>query len=118
MIPHWPAFRQPAQRVMMALWLLAGAVSGLAGTIIGIKTVVSPEMGWELLLPPAFAAAILGGIGHAGGAIVAGIALGVVCRKSRRLCGFTYKIRPVLLVLLAVLLVAPEGLFGTVAGAR
>jgi neutral amino acid transport system permease protein len=105
------------QRVMMALWLLAGAVSGLAGTIIGIKTVVSPEMGWELLLP-AFAAAILGGIGHAGGAIVAGIALGVVQEIATPFVGFTYKIALSFVVLLAVLLVRPKGLFGTVAGAR
>lgn len=105
------------QRVMMALWLLAGAVSGLAGTIIGIKTVVSPEMGWELLLP-AFAAAILGGIGHAGGAIVAGIALGIVQEIATPFVGFTYKIALSFVVLLAVLLVRPKGLFGTVAGAR
>ncbi|MCZ8260972.1 MAG: branched-chain amino acid ABC transporter permease [Beijerinckiaceae bacterium] len=104
-------------RVMMALWLLAGAVSGLAGTIIGIKTVVSPEMGWELLLP-AFAAAILGGIGHAGGAIVAGIALGIVQEIATPFVGFTYKIALSFIVLLAVLLVRPKGLFGTVAGAR
>lgn len=104
-------------RVMMALWLLAGAVSGLAGTIIGIKTVVSPEMGWELLLP-AFAAAILGGIGHAGGAIVAGIALGIVQEIATPFVGFTYKIALSFVVLLAVLLVRPKGLFGTVAGAR
>ncbi|MCZ8182174.1 MAG: branched-chain amino acid ABC transporter permease [Beijerinckiaceae bacterium] len=104
-------------KVMMALWLLAGAVSGLAGTIIGIKTVVSPEMGWELLLP-AFAAAILGGIGHAGGAIVAGIALGIVQEIATPFVGFTYKIALSFIVLLAVLLVRPKGLFGTVAGAR
>lgn len=104
-------------KVMMALWLLAGAVSGLAGTIIGIKTVVSPEMGWELLLP-AFAAAILGGIGHAGGAIVAGIALGIVQEIATPFVGFTYKIALSFVVLLAVLLVRPKGLFGTVAGAR
>ncbi|MCZ8186567.1 MAG: branched-chain amino acid ABC transporter permease [Beijerinckiaceae bacterium] len=104
-------------KVMMTLWLLAGAVSGLAGTIIGIKTVVSPEMGWELLLP-AFAAAILGGIGHAGGAIVAGIALGIVQEIATPFVGFTYKIALSFIVLLAVLLVRPKGLFGTVAGAR
>lgn len=104
-------------KVMMTLWLLAGAVSGLAGTIIGIKTVVSPEMGWELLLP-AFAAAILGGIGHAGGAIVAGIALGIVQEIATPFVGFTYKIALSFIVLLAVLLVRPKGLFGTVTGAR
>ena len=42
----------------------------MSGLILGIKTVVSPEIGWETLLP-AFAAAILGGIGSPVGAVVA-----------------------------------------------
>lgn len=105
------------QRVMVALWMMAGAVSGVAGTLIGIKTVVSPEMGWELLLP-AFAAAILGGIGHPLGAVLAGVILGVVQEVATPFVGFTYKIALTFVVLLAVLLLRPRGLFGTVAGAR
>jgi len=105
------------RKVMVALWMMAGAVSGIAGTVIGIKTVVSPEMGWELLLP-AFAAAILGGIGHAGGAVIAGLVLGVAQEVATPFVGFTYKIALSFVVLLAVLLVRPKGLFGTVAGAR
>ena len=105
------------QKVMVALWMLAGAVSGVAGTLIGIKTVVSPDMGWELLLP-AFAAAIFGGIGHPLGAVIAGVFLGVVQELATPFVGFTYKIALSFVVLLAVLLVRPRGLFGTVAGAR
>lgn len=105
------------QGVMIALWMLAGAVSGVAGTLIGIKTVVSPEMGWDLLLP-AFAAAIFGGIGHPLGAVVAGVILGIVQEVATPFVGFTYKIALSFVVLLAVLLVRPKGLFGTAEGAR
>lgn len=104
-------------RVLVTLWVLAGAVGGIAGTMIGIKTVVSPEVGWELLLP-AFAAAILGGIGSPVGAVLAGLLLGVAQELSTPLVGFTYKLAISFLVLLAVLLVRPRGLFGRVEGAR
>jgi neutral amino acid transport system permease protein len=105
------------KKVMIALWLLSGAVAGFAGMLVGIKTVVTPEMGWELLLP-AFAAAIFGGIGHAGGAVLAGVILGIVQEVATPFVGFTYKIALTFAVLLAVLLFRPKGLFGTVAGAR
>jgi branched-chain amino acid transport system permease protein len=104
-------------RVMITLWLLAGAVTSIAGIMLGIKAVITPEMGWEMLLP-AFAAAILGGIGHPVGAVVAGILLGTVQEMSTPFVGFTYKIAISFLVLLLVLLLRPQGLFGRVEGAR
>jgi branched-chain amino acid transport system permease protein len=104
-------------RVMITLWLLAGAVTSVAGIMLGIKAVITPEMGWEMLLP-AFSAAILGGIGHPVGAVVAGILLGTVQEMSTPFVGFTYKIAISFLVLLLVLLLRPQGLFGRVEGAR
>jgi branched-chain amino acid transport system permease protein len=74
-------------------------------------------MGWELLLP-AFAAAVLGGIGHPVGAVAAGVLLGVAQEAATPLVGFTYKIALSFVVLLAVLLIRPRGLFGAVTGAR
>ncbi|WP_114948369.1 branched-chain amino acid ABC transporter permease [Microvirga calopogonii] len=104
-------------RVMIALWLLAGGVSGVAGMMLGIKTIVTPEFGWEMLLP-AFTAAILGGIGSPVGAVVAGLILGVVQEVSTPFVGFTYKIALAFVIMLAVLLIRPRGLFGQVEGAR
>jgi len=101
---------EPA-RVMVTLWAMAGAVAGVAGIMVGIKTVVQPELGWSVLLP-AFTAAILGGIGSPAGALVAGLLLGVVQELATPFVGFTYKLAVVFLVLLLVLLVRPSGLFG------
>ncbi|WP_406855718.1 branched-chain amino acid ABC transporter permease [Alsobacter sp. KACC 23698] len=104
-------------RVMVALWLLAGGVAGVGGMMLGVKTIVSPESGWEMLLP-AFTAAIVGGIGSPGGAVLAGLLLGVVQEASTPIVGFTYKIALAFVIMLAVLLVRPRGLFGRVEGAR
>jgi branched-chain amino acid transport system permease protein len=104
-------------RVMVALWLLAGAVAAVAGVILGLRTVVSPEMGWEMLLP-GFAAAILGGIGNPAGAVVAGLIIGIAQEMATPVVGFTYKIALSFVVMLVVLLVRPRGLFGRVEGVR
>jgi neutral amino acid transport system permease protein len=104
-------------RVMVTMWALAGAVCAVAGVMLGAKTVVAPDMGWDMLLP-AFAAAILGGIGHPVGAVAAGILLGVVQEVATPFVGFTYKIALAFVVLLLVLLVRPAGLFGHSEGAR
>ncbi|WP_298956747.1 branched-chain amino acid ABC transporter permease [uncultured Methylobacterium sp.] len=105
------------ERVMVALWLLVGAVTGIAGMMLGMKTVVSPDLGWEMLLP-AFAATILGGIGSPLGALLAGLLLGVAQELSTPFVGFTYKLAISFVVLLAVLLVRPRGLFGRIEGVR
>ncbi len=99
-----------ARRVMVVLWLLAGAISGLAGILLGVKTVISPEMGWDILLP-AFAATILGGIGSPVGAVLGSLLLGVAQEVSTPFVGFTYKLGLGFVVLLMVLLVRPQGLF-------
>ncbi len=99
-------------RVMLALWLLAGAVTGLGGVLLGIKTVVTPMLGWELLLP-AFAATILGTIGNPLGAVIGAVIIGVAQEVSTPFVGFTYKIGIGFAILLLVLLVRPQGLFAS-----
>ena len=102
---------------MVALWLVAGGVAGIAGMMLGIKTIVTPEFGWDMLLP-AFTAAIFGGIGSPVGAIVAGLILGIAQELSTPFVGFTYKIAIAFIIMLAVLLLRPRGLFGQLEGAR
>jgi neutral amino acid transport system permease protein len=104
-------------RVMLTLWALAGGVSAVAGLVLGLKTVVTPDLGWNLLLP-AFAAAVLGGIGSPLGAVAAGILLGIVQELATPFVGFTYKIAIAFAVLMLVLLIRPRGLFGRAEGAR
>lgn len=99
------------QTLMWQLWAIAGALSGLGGILLGVKSVVMPELGWELLLP-AFAAMIVGGIGSPVGAVAGALLLGVGQELSVQWVGPSYKIVVSFVVLLIVLLVRPAGLFG------
>lgn len=105
------------QPVMLTLWAVTGMVSASGGVVLGIKTVVRPEVGWDMLMP-CFAAAVLGGIGSPLGAVVAGLLLGAFQELSTPYIGFTYKIVFAFAVMLAVLIIRPSGLFGRVEAVR
>jgi branched-chain amino acid transport system permease protein len=107
----------PVDRVMLMLWLLVGAVTGIAGMVLGVYTVVMPENGWNILLP-AFSAAVLGGVGSPTGAVVAGLLIGIVQEVSTPFVGFTYKIALSFIALIAILTVRPRGLFGSAVRVR
>ena len=100
-----------ARPVMITLWTLIGVCSAVGGIMLGLRTVVVPEMGWNLLLP-AFAAAVLGGVGNPAGAVLAGIGLGLIEALSSPLVGFTYQTSIAFVVLIATLVLRPQGLLG------
>jgi branched-chain amino acid transport system permease protein len=104
-------------RVIAVTWLLAGALAGLAGVFAAIyQSVFDPDMGFRLLLS-VFAAVILGGIGSAYGALIGGLVLGLVQEWST-IGGFiepTYKEAVGFVILILVLLVRPDGIFGRAA---
>jgi branched-chain amino acid transport system permease protein len=105
------------QSLMWQLWALTGALSGIGGVLLGVKSVVMPELGWEMLLP-AFAAMILGGIGSPVGAVAGALLMGVGQELSVHWVGPSYKIVVSFLVLLVVLLLRPAGLFGRIEAVR
>lgn len=104
-------------RAVVFTWILAGALAGLGGVLAGlIQTSFDPNMGFVLLLP-IFAAVVLGGIGSAYGALVAGLVLGIVMELStwEALAGGlspVYKQVVAFVVLGMGLLLRPQGLFG------
>ncbi len=99
------------RRVVTYTWLLAGGLAGLAGVLAAIYTTLTPNTGWFLLLS-IFAAVVLGGIGNAYGALVGGLVLGLVQEWSTMFIEPTYKEAIGFLVLILVLLVRPQGIFG------
>jgi neutral amino acid transport system permease protein len=106
-----------SRRLMGILWLLSGALCAAGGVLLGMKAVVMPELGWEMLLP-AFAAMILGGIGQPVGAVVGAVLMGIAQELSIPIVGPSYKIAVAFVVMLLVLLVRPGGLFGRVEKVR
>jgi neutral amino acid transport system permease protein len=98
-------------RVVLYTWILAGGLAGLAGVLAGAVTDVKPQLGFELLLP-IFAAVILGGIGDAFGALAGGVVLGLVVEWSTLFIDFRWKIAVGFAVLILVLIVRPQGIFG------
>ncbi len=98
-------------RVILWTWVFAGAFAGLAGVFAAALTSIDPELGFELLLP-IFAAVVLGGIGDAFGALAAGIVLGLVIEWSTLFIEARWKIAIGFVVLLIVLIIRPQGIFG------
>jgi branched-chain amino acid transport system permease protein len=79
--------------------------------MVGITVQVRPYMGFDLLLP-LFAAAILGGIGSMPGAVAGGLIVGVAEAAAVPLFGAGFRGAIAFLVLIAVLMVKPTGIFG------
>jgi len=104
-------------RVMVALWLLVGAICGVAGILVGVKSVIHPELGWDLLLP-GFAAAILGGFASPVGAVVGGLVIGLTHELAAPFVGYSYKLAVSFVIILVFLLWRPGGLFGRVEEVR
>lgn len=99
------------RRVVTYTWVLGGGLAGLAGVLAGIFATLRPDTGFLLLLG-IFAAVILGGIGNPFGALIGGIALGLVQEWSTNWITPTYKEAIGFLVLILVLLFRPNGVLG------
>jgi neutral amino acid transport system permease protein len=98
-------------RIITYTWIFAGALAGLAGVLAAATTNLYPELGFELLLP-IFAAVILGGIGDPFGALAAGMVIGVMTEWSTLVIDARWKTAVGFLVLIIVLIVRPQGIFG------
>ncbi len=94
-------------------WIIGGGLTSVAGVLLALQSQLTPELGFVLLLP-IFAAMILGGIGNPFGAYLGGLIVGVVGEVSVSLGVVApgYKTGIAFIVLIVVILVRPQGLFG------
>jgi branched-chain amino acid transport system permease protein len=99
------------QRLRTLSFALAGFLGGLAGVLVTPITTLRYDVG-VLLGLKGFAAAILGGFGSFPGAIVGGLALGLLESLGAAYVSSAWKDSIAFLVLLLVLFVRPHGLFG------
>jgi len=101
----------PTERVIAYATLGGGALAGGAGVFLGLDASIDPLMGGGLIIS-VFAAAILGGVGSAPGALAGAMIVGVMEEVSTLLIPPTYKTAIGFTVILAVLLVRPTGIAG------
>ena len=111
----------PANRVISGVFALAGLLAGIAGVLLLIRSgSASPAMGITPLLK-GLVAAIVGGLGSLGGAVAAGLLLGLseVLIRSALPGQFEGLTDGVIFALIAVLFtVRPQGLFTVVHAER
>ncbi len=98
-------------RIHRVVWILYGAMAGLAGVLIAMVLGVSPSGGLDLTAT-AFSIVVLGGLGSVGGSLVAANLIGFAETATAYLVGPSLRALPALVILVAVLYFRPHGLFG------
>ncbi|WP_404401572.1 branched-chain amino acid ABC transporter permease [Pelagibacterium halotolerans] len=120
--------------VVRVTWIIAGALACMAGTMLALDVTLKPDLAFNIILP-IFAAAIVGGLGQAYGAIAGGFLIGfaetlavfnwsVLLRPFRdnlpewfeipgslSLVQSEYKLTVAFIILVVVLLIRPTGIF-------
>jgi branched-chain amino acid transport system permease protein len=118
--------------VITVTWLIGGALASMAGTMLSLDVNLRPDLAFNIILP-IVAAAVVGGLGSAYGAIVGGLLIGftealavfnwtAVLRPLQPYLPFDlpanlaivpteYKITVAFVILVVTLLVRPTGIF-------
>ena len=99
-------------RVISVTFLVGGIMTGAAAFLfMTVYETTKFTVGFNLGLA-AFTAAVLGGIGNLRGAFYGGVTLGILETMSAAILGSQWKAVTVFVILVLVLLVRPNGLFG------
>lgn len=99
-------------RIVLLGFGLSGALSGLAGVLIGPITSAVSTMGMMLGLK-GFSSAVIGGFGNPAGAVVGGLLLGIVEALASGYVSSGYSTLISFVLLLLVLFLRPSGLVPT-----
>jgi branched-chain amino acid transport system permease protein len=99
------------RRIVAFSFAVSAAIGAIAGVLITPIALTSYDVG-TLLALKGFAAAMLGGIGSAPGAVVGGILIGMFEALAAGYLSSNYKDAVAFLIILVVLVVIPQGLFG------
>lgn len=104
----------PIDRVVLIAWGISAATAAAAGVFIAARTFsgLEPPLA-DIYLLSAFAGAVIGGLDSLPGAAVGALLLGVIQALVIRYVSMEWHDAVVFLLLLAVLLARPAGLFGT-----
>jgi branched-chain amino acid transport system permease protein len=99
------------------MWGVSALMGALAGLLIAPSTLIYPDMGNQMLIR-AFAAMTLGGFGSLGGAVVGGLALGIIENLMGGYVSSALVEIASYIVIVTVLVFRPQGLFGEIVARR
>ena len=100
----------PTQRVIDVVWIITGALCGVAGVVAGLNSenfTVSSGAGYLITI---IAAAILGGAGQPYGAMIGALIIGMVTELSAAAIAPEYKEVVAFAILVLVMVLRPQGL--------
>ena len=106
----------PVKLVFSLIWAISAGVAAIAGVLLAPVSLIDTNLGFIGL--KAFAAAVLGGFGSIPGALAGGLTIGLIELFSGAYLPQGFKDVAAYGVLLLVLAVRPQGMFGTVGRKR
>ena len=98
-------------RIYALTFGLGAALTGVTGILYGSIFTLFPTLGIELT-GFAFAIIVVGGVGSFQGTVLASLLIGIIDSFAATVFGSRYRLLAVFLVLFAVLILRPGGLFG------
>ena len=101
-----------SNRVVMATFIAAGILGGVAGVFLGINYTLYPQLGQ--LIVKGFIASVIGGLGSITGAMIGAVLLGVLEVTLIGIVGAGLAPVFVFIVMLVFLLVRPRGISGVI----
>jgi branched-subunit amino acid ABC-type transport system permease component len=100
----------PTQRVVDVVWLITGALCGLAGVVAALNSDSFAVASGAGFLIPIIAAAVLGGAGQPYGAMIGAVIIGLVTELSAAAWSPNYKEVVAFGILVVVMVLRPQGL--------
>jgi branched-chain amino acid transport system permease protein/neutral amino acid transport system permease protein len=105
-------------RVIDVGWLLSGALCGIAGISLAMNVTSFTSTTGGTFLIAIVAAAVLGGVGQAYGAMLGALTIGISSEVAAGLIAPSYKQVVAFLVLIIVLLIRPQGILSEIAAEK
>lgn len=98
-------------KLILSIFLIAGSLAGVAGTLLGAKYTTYPSLG-TFYTNKAFICAVFGGLGSLPGAVVGALILGVSEAMISAYVSTTLRDLFAYFLLIVILLIRPSGLLG------
>jgi branched-subunit amino acid ABC-type transport system permease component len=100
----------PTQRVIDSVWLITGALCGLAGVVAALNSDSFAIVNGSAFLITILAAAVLGGAGQPYGAMIGAVLIGLITELSAAAWSPEYKEVVAFGILVLVMVLRPQGL--------